>query len=622
MRSAPDSLILGTDEPVPASLSLSAGPLQLQLRGTRLLAMDALGHEVLHGSAFLYRDEGWGTPEPVADQTRVSRHDDGFNVHIDGHIPAARRIDLTIEITGFADGSLVYEACAVLQGALVANRIGLCVLHPSSSFGRRIQVTHVDGRTSESSLPLRVAPWPPFMLVRALRHEYADGAWASCLLEGDSFELEDQRNNADASFKTYSRSNLMPRPFILPAGRVIRQRLTLRLEHPLPVPRPVPQPVLEVVGPCVPMPALGSGISPQDAGADLADALRELAPVRLHLGVLSPDEVVSWDSVACLLSAAGARLRLDIEGLEDTRAPQALGALATAMADAGVAPAEVAVFPGSATILAAARQAFAGAAIGSGTPHFFAQINRIEGLGLVDFLSFTTSSIVHGADDDAVMHGLQSLPWLLHTLAADHPQVPVHTGPSCIAAPRSPLGPQPDGDGVRRIALARRDPRTGALFGAAWTLAHIASLAAAGARAVSVLHLLGDQGLLAARPGLPPLRRPAFFVLQALASATHLRRVETGMPGQLAALWVTASGDVGRLLLANLTALPVTVPAPPWLGDTPLRLDPQAVEAGDGSPWREHPCTPDRALVLPPWYVLRIDGTDPGQGRKESTVAS
>ena len=87
-------LLLGTDEPVPPVHALGAGPLQVRLRGTRLLAIEAAGHEVWHGAAFLYRDEGWGTPEPVADRTHVEQREGGFTVRIEGHIPARERIAL------------------------------------------------------------------------------------------------------------------------------------------------------------------------------------------------------------------------------------------------------------------------------------------------------------------------------------------------------------------------------------------------------------------------------------------------------------------------------------------------------------------------------------------------
>ncbi len=616
MGGIPAHLLLGTDEPVPAALLLRAGPLQVRLRGTRLLALEVAGHEVWHGAAFLYRDEGWGTPEPVAQTTRIEEREDGFTVRIDGHIPACQRIDLRIEITGHADGSLTYDARATPCADLPANRIGACVLHPPSTFGRRIDVTHVDGRNSASRLPTLVAPWPPFMLVRALRHEYADGAWATCQLDGDSFELEDQRNNADASFKTYSRSNLMPRPFMLAGGREIHQQLTFRVES-LPASTEVATattPSLTVCTDVAPMPAIGLGITPAEARADtaasLAGVLGQLAPPLLHLGLRSPHEAVHWPGVAALLAAGGSRLRLDVEGLDGASAQATLGALAREVSRAGVGPCAVAVFPGTPAILDAARLAFPKATIGSGTPHYFAQINRIEGLGPVDFLSFTASSIVHGADDDAVMHGLQSLPWLLRTLAANHPRVPVHTGPSAIATMRSPLGAQPEGDGVRRIALARRDPRTGAMFGAAWVLGHVAALAQAGANAISVLQLLGDQGILAPETQGSWKRRPAFFVLQALSGATHLRRVETAAPDRVAALWIRRNGQ-HLLLLANLTGDGIDIPAPPSATGVPQRLDALAIDSGAPAPWRDHPLTGDQHIHLPPWTVVRLEDVTP-----------
>ena len=38
-------------------------------------------------------------------------------------------------------------------------------------------------------------------------------------MEGDAFEMEDQRNWADASFKTYVRPLSKPRPYVIAKGR-------------------------------------------------------------------------------------------------------------------------------------------------------------------------------------------------------------------------------------------------------------------------------------------------------------------------------------------------------------------------------------------------------------------
>ena len=249
------------------------------------------------------------------------------------------------------------------------------------------------------------------MLVRAIRHEFADGAWAQCRFEGDVFEFEDQRNNADASFKTYSRSNLMPRPYLLRAGVPLRQAVELRL-HSLPPANPnQPKPATLVMGNERRPLRVGIGLLPRDLpqAERLVPCLRELAPAQLHLVIDSADAPIDAHGLSRLLKGCGASLRLDMVAVAPCEA--GLCALAASLREARVELESLGVFPSDAPAVEAARRAFPGVAIGGGTPHFFAQINRTEDLGAVDFLSFTTSSVVHGTDDESVMTGLQSLPW-------------------------------------------------------------------------------------------------------------------------------------------------------------------------------------------------------------------
>ena len=189
------------------------------------------------------------------------------------------RIDLRITIEGAATGLLRYEGTATACGDIDTNRTGLCLMYPLSVIGRRVEVLHSDGRLSHSTFPRQIAPWPPFTSVRAIRHEVADGAWASAQLEGDVFELEDQRNNADASFKVYSRSNFMPRPYRLRAGQSVHHAVELQLTSTpaLVVPRPAANrsdiQAITALGP-------GIGIEHADAAhaVALAPWLGQLAP--------------------------------------------------------------------------------------------------------------------------------------------------------------------------------------------------------------------------------------------------------------------------------------------------------------------------------------------------------
>ena len=61
--------------------------------------------------------------------------------------------------------------------------------------------------------------------------ELADGLWARFEFEGDLFEMEDQRNWTDASFKTYSTPISLGWPHRAQAGQEIRQPDDVGQEH-------------------------------------------------------------------------------------------------------------------------------------------------------------------------------------------------------------------------------------------------------------------------------------------------------------------------------------------------------------------------------------------------------
>lgn len=591
MDAASRRLLFGTDEPLPDIHELRAGPLALRLAGTRLLSIRAGGHEVWHGVAFLHRNTHWGTPEPVVERLELAQGEHGFEARVRAHVPVHPRIELEIEIKGDAQGRVRYQGRATPQGDIETQRTGLCLMHPMAAAGRRVEVLHADGRRSQSTFPSLIAPWPPFMLVQGIRHEYADGAWASCRFDGDVFELEDQRNNADASFKTYSRSNLMPRPYRLRAGQAVMQAVELRLLDAPPAARSSAE-VLSAPA----SPRIGIGIECADANKAspaLLARLRELRPQHLQLHV-PLEGTTDWRGIAALLGASGAALRLDVSCAQKEAAAPGLARLAADTARAGLRPDALTVFPSSPPLVEAARAAFPGCAIGGGTPHFFTQLNRIEDLGRVDFLRFTTSALVHGADDESVMAGLASLPSMARTLAARHPGLAVRVGPSAIGALASPLGAQPPSDGTRRLALARHDPRSRALFGAAWLLGYVAHGVVAGFDSLSIVTLTGTSGLLRDEAGtLRPC--PAFFVLQALLAGGPEWTATTSES------WVALASGKTRLV-ANLAPVETTVPSTHAGGKLLDAASWAAFESSGGTPWRPL-AGPQRMLRLPAYAV-------------------
>ncbi len=226
-------------------------------------------------------------------------------------------------------------------------------------------------------------------------------------------------------------------------------------------------------------------------------------------------------------------------------------------------PESIAIFPSEQVFIDFARRAFPDSQVGGGTPHFFAQLNRLEGLGVVDFVTFTTSPIVHGADDDSVMLSLQSLPSMIDTLRALGITSPIRVGPSSIAVRKSPLGGQPPTDGTRRVAMANQDPRCHGLFGAAWALGYIAQFSMKSAEAITVMSLSGSAGIVGYPHGSHLVRYPTYFLLERLRASARVRRVSVSEPSRIAALALSRAGK-SELLIANLTGDDVEIDLEGW----------------------------------------------------------
>ena len=532
----------------------------MTLQGGKLWNVRLGDLEVWHGIAFVYRDVDWGTPEPVIEHCESKVSADAFRVTITGYFATVHAaLPFRLQIEGGSDGSIRFLAQSVPAADIQTNRFGICLMHPMSAGGARVDIEHVDGRQSRSTFPTLIPAWPPFMLIRAIRHEYAPNHWAQCDFEGDLFELEDQRNNSDASFKTYNRSNLMPRPYWLRAGIAIHQSAHLRLE--LPWTRRsarVPSPVMVSVGGEVgDLPKIGIEIFKSDIGAGepVRAALRALRPAHLHLG-LHNDSAVDWGGVADMLAVAGARLRLDVTVDTIAAVTAVVDALGARLSAAGIVPESIAVFPSEQQCIDAVRHRFPGTRVGGGTPHFFVQLHRAERLGAVDFLTFTTSPIVHGTRESEVMLTLQSLPSMIETLRERY-SMAIRIGPSTIAARSSPLGNQPPSDGTRRLALARQDPRCRGLFGAAWSLGYVAQFAMAGVESISLMSLTGDSGIVEEHADAL-IRHPTYLLLTRLCEPARIRQVTVSDPARVAALALCRGGRK-ELLVSNLTGHDVDV---------------------------------------------------------------
>jgi hypothetical protein len=403
------------------------------------------GAEVIRAIGYIVRDKDWGTYAPVLSNFET-RHDAGsFQVSYDARRLAADRAALTFSATiaGCADGSLRFNVAATPAGDFQTNRCDFCVLHPIVGVaGSLVVIEHVEDSLERTLLPDLLDPWEPFKSMRAITHRVCPRLQATCRLEGDAFEMEDQRNRSDASYKTYVRPLELPWPYRLADGELLSNRfrwpstaLRRRSRRQRQAPR-LQWRLARRSGRCRPSasswrprkrapssrkangswksvhkfwPAFGPTVGHRSEALAGFAAIAALTKAEITLECVVPcrDEVgVELTAVAAMTERVG--LRLDAVAVSPS-------------VDRQSTP------PGSAWpacpplehVYAAARSAFPGLRLGGGSFSYFTELNRNRPpVDLLDFVTHATCPIVHAADDRSVMQTLEALPFIARSARA------------------------------------------------------------------------------------------------------------------------------------------------------------------------------------------------------------
>ena len=639
MATEGDPILYGTTRPPMPMQRLETGPLSIDLEGGAVRYVRYAGLEAIRGIDYLVRDASWRTPPAVLTTRRQEQSAKGFVVELEG---VARQDEIDYHylqtITGSPDGTLEVLVEAEAEKGFLTNRTGFVVLHPiEGTAGRPVTVTHKDGSSSETTFPALISPGQPILDIRALRHEVAPGLFVTCRMEAalpqdpeTIFEMEDQRNWTDASFKTYVGSLLDPWPYRIEPGTRLRQRITVTFEGAAPArPADATGGIGVSLGDGIAgrVPEIGLGLMPRwqsAAGADANPASR-LRPafVTAYAEIAADDFARTLADYAALARKLGAAVQLELV-LPAGRPPAGLlDEAAAACASAGLRPARVLACPAPylksiqpvgpwpdvsdlGHIYNQVRRAFPDAAVLGGMCSYFTELNRKRPpAATIDGISCTTTPIVHAADDRSVMETLEALPAVLQSLRAIAPEKPVHIGPSAIAMRHNPYGAataaNPDAE---RIAMAEDDPRQRGLLGAAWSVGYAAAMAKGGVATLALNHLAGPSGL-AAESGEA---WPVFHVMAALceASGAGLVPLEVAGAGIAGLAWQTPAGT--RLLLANLRPEPAEValnrPVAGYVLDAAAAAGP--ARAADWPP-AGTPVTRIGTIQLPPFAVLFAD---------------
>lgn len=601
----------GSPDPLPERIPLRAGPIFCAFVEGDLRDIALGGQVILRRIYVAVRDAHWGTVPVCLSGLEILRRERSFAVRFRAEHHAGEIHFFWLgTFLGEADGTLTLAMEGEALGAFWVNRVGFCALYADTCAGLPCTVEHTDGAMEEGRFPEGISPHQPFFALHAISHEALPGVRLRVSFEGDTFEMEDQRNWSDASFKIYSRPLALPYPYRLERGERVSQ--TVRIE----VLGTLPQAKVEEGGPTLleispqsagPLPDWGVSIAGDAPAGRMRERLRALGPAHLRAECDLTSEGWAWDLERTKAWAHALGASLEIALWVPSPWEGALQELARVAAGSALPVRRWLLYGCGASATPEGLASFARRMLGPlaseaefaiGTPLHFTELNRArppaEG---AEAVCWSLTPQVHTFDNASLMETLATQGLITRNVRALYPRARLTISPITLKP---------------RDAADRTDRRQFSLFAAAWAAASIKYLAEAGVASLTYFEALGPRGILEEeRISL------AYYVFAWLARwrGAEVYAVFSSAPLRSVAL-ALGRGTKTAALLANLTNSPQEVLLRPVTQKVRLvRLNEMNAEAAMDDPEGEWPleavCAPNREGALPlllwPYEVVWVN---------------
>lgn len=518
----------GRDEAPPESIRLKAGELELIFQEGTLRAISYAGQELVRQIYAAVRDVNWNTIPAEVSNLKIDAAGDHFHIQFDAaHRAGELAFRWQAEIEGKADGVISYALDGLAESDFRYCRIGFCLLHPIKGTAGSPYRAATPGGDVSGILPELIEPQrmengfeaPLFPSFSSLVVTRSDGIKVFTEFEGDLFEMEDQRNWTDGSFKTYCTPLSLGYPHQARAGQTFHQKVTVWTEIPENFTRTETGPGRLTFGTATGqrLPKIGFGMAGhgQNLNEQEIELLSRLQPdhIRAEIHFKDPAWPASLDRAVTTVRQLNSALEL-VLFLTDIGAGEALETLKQRLIEAPVArvivfhEAEAAVGTTSSHWIRLVREHLSGALPGAsfvgGTNGNFAELNRQRpDISVMDGVAYTINPQVHMSDERSLLEAIEGQQDTVTTARSFCGALPICISAVTLKPPFNQAATEeeaaPDPDQLPPSV----DPRQMSLFGAAWTVASLRALALAGAASLTYYETSGWRGLLETTTGSP-----------------------------------------------------------------------------------------------------------------------
>lgn len=516
------------------SAKLRAGPLTLLLEQGSLRYIRFGDVEILRRIYVAVRDSNWQTIPYVLSKVKVKIKAQSFHITFTAdHNQDGINFTWDGDICGAPDGTITFSITGIARSTFWRNRIGFCVLYPADLAGSEAEVYHIDESLEKAIFPVDLVsdqPVKPFIDLKRVAHEFQPGHWAEVEFEGDLFEMEDQRNWTDASYKVFGTPLRILFPVEVQEGTKILQSITLRIKESSTcsihsIQQAVENSPAKIVlvidraGPTAVIPAIGLGTAShgQPLTTDEITRLKalNLSHLRVELRLSNPlfvprlrqasheADLLGIGLEAALLVSEEADQELEKlrEAIDSIRPQVSAWLCYPARESASVnSPLE--------SVVIACRKylgrSYPSTPFWTGTNSDVFFVNRaLPSLDQVEGICFAICPQVHAFDNASLVETLAVQGTAVISTRSSGKNLPVRVSPITLKMRFNPYATTPMTEALSTELPPQVDVRQMSLLGAAWTAGSFKYIAEASAESITFYETTGWQGVMETAQGSP-----------------------------------------------------------------------------------------------------------------------
>lgn len=500
----------GKNEPLAENKIFHAGSLEVNYDTGNLRNIRIGNHEILRMIYVTLRDQNWGTLLPIIENEKIKSNASEFSIEYDSIYHENNiHFHFHVSITGDDQNTVVFEINGEALSEFQTNRTGLCVLHPIGGYtGLDCEITTPDGEKLHHKFPELISPHQPMKNIMEMSWMLEDVGIAKIIFEGEVFEMEDQRNWTDDSYKTYCRPLTLPYPYTLKKGDKIHQKIILAVQNTYIKQNHSDKEYHFKYDPnkkiTLPKIGIGRATSKSPLGIKEMDLIHKVGFDFYDVSVVF-NEFWKPDLKNAIIESKRMNLPLKLKVLFSVNFENEIKQLSTVLTETEASVIALLILEKDALvtsdgfitkILQPLKKAFPDIKIGGGTLGFFAGLNRnrIENDAL-DFISFSMNPQVHAFDNQTLIENLKGQSATVITAKSFSDPKEIHISPITFKIQKNLLPNTLESDSKKEY-LEHIDERQMSLFGAGWTLGSIKNLAESGTDVATYFETIGEKGII------------------------------------------------------------------------------------------------------------------------------